>query len=658
MFGQKLFNVKPFLLIRLCLLSVCLIQTSFVFANPDKPSNVSALIYSSSALELFWTPASGSLVEITRNGQTLGTYDARSLFQSNLSNTETYNYGLRSVAADGSRSDVTVLSLSTQNFQLPVKRVYPASNSSDVSPPPPEPVLADTVDTSPNNEASSASTDTVAAAQSLSITQDSNNCIARDRNGLVSCVANARNYQSIDIANNIRCDNNCCPNGQALINLNNVQGLEIKGHGHQILRAQNQRQCSLLDIASASNILVNDVVLDDDASVGGCQVDDKCPRMVHVRSSNNIQFIDSHVRNGKGYAFYVQGTNGFQFENGSLTNSGVLGMYIGHGNDASSNIQITGSTFSDNQTNGLALLGVTGNSISDNLVANNVFVRNHYKGQWQVAPKYGTGYTGGGQLYVAQASNVTVRNNVVKDGFCDNCFIQRVARTGVSGIELGIPNQATVSNALVTGNRVINLDGFGISQNSNAQLSNVTVRDNQMLNTTNGMHISDAQVSGNRVINTQQFSSFEQASDFSGTYEGSVQCSSGGDVQRQCGQGSRFGQCAAQLKIGTADCSATKAELLGPNVAMNAGQSVVADGWVRNPVGQWCVRFADVSGNQISEQCQNLSNSGTSNVQSFVGLPQIDATAPSGTRSARLHVYHERTGTTMLVDDIKLSIGQ
>ncbi len=658
-------------------------QTTSAQSVPQPPSQVSALVYSASAAELFWTPT-GERVQVSRNGQVLTELDARSLFQSDLSASDTYHYELRTINASGETSAAVFVSLSTRNFSLPVKRVYPIGQDSNAAPPPPQDSFIESTagatqtnsDSNDNGDATVAINDanTLVANEPLNdgeaantnstsdIVQTSNNCIARDISSLSACVRNADSYARIDIANNIQCTDNCCPNGTALLKFNQVSNLDIAGHGHRIQRSQGHRQCGLLEINNSSGIRFNALRLDDDQQVPGCQVAENCPRMVYIKHASQVSFVDTHVSHGKGYAFYVQGTNGFRFERGVLHNSGVLGMYIGHGDDASTNVHITQSTFSDNQTNGLALLGVTGQSLTTNLVADNLFVRNHRKGQWAVAPRYGSGFTGGGQLYVAQASNVTVRNNVVKDGYCDNCFVQRKNRSGVSGIELGRPNQQSVNHVEVSGNRVLNLDGFGISQNANSALTNnVTVRNNVLLNTGSGEALQGAQKSGNRILNTQQFDSFESGSDLAGAsggrFKSAVHCSSNSSVARQCGVASRNGQCVAQLALGSASCSDARVQLTGPSTNINPGQLAVLTGWVRSPRGRWCAEFRDYSGNWLSEQCAGLDNVAQSDVQQFVGLPAIEAVAPSGVASVQLRLEHQHTGAAMWVDDLKLSVG-
>ncbi len=629
-------------------------------ATLSAPIAISAFIYSSSAAELFWTPHAGSLVEVSRNGQVLGRFGSRSLYQPGLQKGKRYQYTLRSVDENNRHSPSISMVINTANFIRPDLQILPtasnsAGNDNVVAQPEqtPEPIDNPVVTVTELTNIPLPGTDSpVLPPEDNTDTKNGGSCIASDVNSLLACVRTGGANGRIDLSQDITCTGNCCPNGSALLKINGLRNLKIAGNGHRLLRTNGHRQCSLLDIDNATNISVNNVFLDDDRRVGGCQVTDRCPRMVHIKSSNNIRFDQVHISHGKGYAFYVQGTDGFGFDNSTLHNSGVLGMYIGHGDNASSNIRINGSVFSDNQTNGLAIRGLRGPSITSNLVSNNVFIRNHRRGQWAVAPKFGTGFTGGGQLYIAQAENITVRNNVVKDGYCANCFVQRKNRSGVSGIEIGLPNTASVRNAQINNNTVTNHDAFGISQNANTVLSNVKISSNQLLNNSSGV-----QMAGNRVITTQRFDSFEANNDVGSVFKGSVSCSANGSVSRRCDSQARFGQCAVQLKLGSADCDNVQAELLGPRITVREGQSVVANGWVQNPTGQWCVLFRDGSGNKLKERCKNLGDTQRSDIQSFVGLPGIDERSPAGSRTVQLRVTHSQAGKSMVLDDLKLSVG-
>jgi len=268
----------------------------------------------------------------------------------------------------------------------------------------------------------------------------------------------------ISLTSDITCGRDCCPSGNALLNLDGASNIQINGQGHRILRRANQRSCSLLTLHNASNVTLARLVLDDDETVESCAVADRCPRMLWMRDARNISLQHVTVRYSKGYAIYVQGTDGFSFLDSTLERSGVLGLYIGHEDDASSRIRVERSLFRDNSTNALALLGVDGRR-QKTLIADNVFERNHALGQWPVAPRYGTGLTGGGQVYLARAEGVRFENNRVVDGFCANCFWHGRLGSGVTGVELGIPGRSTVKDITISDNTIQNNHAYGIAAN-------------------------------------------------------------------------------------------------------------------------------------------------------------------------------------------------
>ncbi len=596
-----------------------------------EPSDVRALVYSSTAAELQWTRVESELVEITYNGNVVATIDADSYFVDSLDPAVFHRFGVRGVLADETRSDEVAVSFSTANFQPPVREVLPQSSSAgtsallsavklvaysnsavelfwnrsesevisvevfhndfsqgvldassffidglstdrehvfkvspvsdsaqpgesytvyfnpaefagqvvevsatyqqmaegsqsqtsntvasndstssdeqsnepDASASPTAQVSEPTTVSAPPPPAPEQPSDDDASVVSTQSSIQSGDCVVRSLSDLNDCANAAQGLDRINIQADLSCTSaNCCPTGGALMRFDNVSNLTIVGNGHQLLRQGGQRQCSLLDVTNSRDITLENWTLDDDARVAPCVVDDKCPRMLHIRTSSDIKLNNVTIDNGKSYVVYVQQVNGFEFTNSTLKNSGVLGMYIGHDDKASTNIKIQNSTFHDNQTNGLALLGVTGSSTSTNIVSNNEFRRNHWRGQWQVAPRYGTGFTGGGQMYIAQASGLTIRDNLIADGYCENCFIQSTMGSGVSGIELAIPGRESVSNTLITNNTVRNHDAWGIFVNQGSTLnSSVVISNNQLIDNTVGLKPGAASVSGNTVDN-------------------------------------------------------------------------------------------------------------------------------------------------------------
>lgn len=498
-------------------------------------SEVRLLTYSNSAAELFWTRfgANYSEVEVIHNGISLGLMDTSSLFFDRLDNTRTHEFLVRPVRAVGVEAEWFSVSLDLQAVGEGIQEIA-ATRTIEIAPvgstsAPPPPAVSDPLSEPEvrvtTNEPVAVEPESVTIPQaevsldpilvqqplnddpdvqvSTSVPVQASDCVVRNLSDLRSCVDSAQGIERINIQNDLSCaQTTCCPTGGALLRFDGVANLTIEGNGHQLVRNGGQRQCSLLDITQSRNITLNNWTLDDNATVGPCLVDDKCPRMLHIRTSSNVTLENMDILNGKSYVIYVQEVDGFSFLNSSLTNSGVLGLYVGHSDNASTNIRIQHSTFNDNQTNALALLGVIGSSVTDNIVSNNTFRRNHWRGQWAVAARYGTGFTGGGQMYIAQASGLTIRDNLIEDGYCENCFVQRFMGSGVSGIELAIPGRNSVTNALISNNIVNNHDAWGIFVNEGSSLdSSVVISNNVLNNNTVGLKPASTSSYGNTINN-------------------------------------------------------------------------------------------------------------------------------------------------------------
>ncbi len=447
-------------------------------------ADVHALVYSTTAAEVFWRRTHPTdRVEILRNGAIVGLYDASSYSFQNLDATQGHRIQLRALDAHGRVSAPVTLTFGTAGFELPVRQILPdisevAEPESAPSQRPQDTELSTTTQVSLDDDTAAATSTSLAIACSANSTASLQHCTSLARSGKLPRGDDGR--ANISIASDIKCGGNCCPGGAPLLNLDNASDIRINGNGHRILRRTNQRSCSLLTLHNASNVTLTDVTLDDDETVDSCTVADRCPRMLWMREARNIEFKQVTVRYSKGYAIYVQGTTGFSFLDSTLEYSGVLGLYIGHEEDASSLVRVERSVFRDNSTNALALLGVDGTE-QTTVIADNIFERNHAVGQWPVAPRYGTGLTGGGQVYLARAEGVRFVNNRVVDGFCANCYWHGVLGTGVTGVEMGIPGRATVKDIEITGNTVENNDAYAVAANvSSAIDSSIRVHGNQL----------------------------------------------------------------------------------------------------------------------------------------------------------------------------------
>ena len=503
-------------------------------------SDVRLLVYSDSAVELFWTRfgSNSTLIEVVHNGQSLGAMDKSSLYLEGLGPETSHSFQVKPTLTEGLEAEWFSVSVDLQDHSQEVReivatRVVEEPSLLELSPPPPQSQTTDSLSQAElpavqseafaeiqvelQYELDSTSVTAPAVAQISPQAVDdapvveapvsspilAGDCVVRNLSDLTSCVDSAQGLERINIQSDLSCSqNSCCPTGGALLRFNAVSNLTIEGNGHKLVRSAGQRQCSLLDVTQSQSLVLNNWTLDDDAAVSPCVVNDECPRMLHIRNSSNVTLSNMNIRNGKGYVIYVQQVNGFNFLNSSLSNSGVLGLYVGHSNTPSTNVRIQHSTFLDNQTNAVALLGVSGSSVNDNIVSNNVFRRNHWRGQWAVEPRYGSGFTGGGQMYIAQASGLTISDNLIEDGYCENCFVQQFMGSGVSGIELAMPGRNSVTNTLIKNNTVNNHDAWGIFVNEGSSLdSSVVITNNQLRNNTVGLKPGSTSAYSNTIVN-------------------------------------------------------------------------------------------------------------------------------------------------------------
>ena len=482
---------------------------------------------------------------------------------------------------------------------------------------------------------------------------------------LQACAQNSSVYSGMDIVADLSCSGReCCPQNAALLSLSGNSNFTIHGNNHLMHRRSGHRQCSLIEAVNVSGVVIENWHLDDDGSVPGCRVADKCPRMVHIRNSVNVTLDGVHVSNGKGYNVYIDGVDGFTFHNSSIVNAGILGLYVGHGDNYSSRVAVTNSLFTDVQTNAVALLGV-GGSVT-NIVSNNTFIRNHRFGHWAVNPKFGIGMTGGGQVYIARAENVLIEGNRILDGYCENCFISNTNRTGIHGIELGEPHRVSLSSIRVTENLISNNDGSAIYLNEgNGIDSSVFIGGNTLINNTDSvpqsLHVNGAAVAINDARSTAVFESFEGNDLSVAGFTVSRHCSHDSTVSRVCDGRSLHGNCAVSLTVGSGSCESPSVSFESRWFATAERQSVSASGWVIRGapdqparVAEWCLEFADVNGQPTDSVCKTLS-SVDDTVQGYTGLPFLDVKPPAGSARARWVLINRSEAVPLLVDDVKVS---
>ena len=309
------------------------------------------------------------------------------------------------------------------------------------------------------------------------------------------CFSSVASYDVLSFGSDYTCSTtgSCCGAGTAaangtlppLIAIYATHHKTILGNGYTIHRAAGQALCSAIQIIGSQEILVDTLSLDENEATPPCEVSNSsCKNTIQIQSDTDVKLNKVNIYYGKGYVLNVWNTNGFSFTNSALAESGIIGLYIGHYlYGSSTNITIANSVFAKSRTNGIALQGVYANSPSDPaLVVNNILTKNHWHGLWLTdQTKYPAGsVTSGGQLLVGDTWNMRIKNNIVADGYCENCY----PGPNVAAIEVGdvAPAPAGVSGLSIDTNYIY--DGgtnTALYQNPGSLVSSVQINNNRIV---------------------------------------------------------------------------------------------------------------------------------------------------------------------------------
>ena len=279
------------------------------------------------------------------------------------------------------------------------------------------------------------------------IVPSSSDCLADSATSLIQCLSSG---QDVRLTANISCS------GCSFT----IRDGELDGDGYTITRNSGQMNSNLIR-GIGSGYSIENLTLDE-GNGEVCVVGQNCPRTVQL-TGNDISISNVTVRNSKAYTFAIDRANNVDIEGLTLIDGGIVGLII---ENDSNNVSVDQSTFTRVGSNSIAVTGA--NNV---IIENSVFTNNHLIGFFAVAPRFGTGFTGGGQVYLASGNNITFQNNTVIDGSCDNCV------GDISGVELGFLNNEVMDNIVVINNNISNNTGPNIAVNRDVTLTNSVLGD-------------------------------------------------------------------------------------------------------------------------------------------------------------------------------------
>jgi hypothetical protein len=309
-------------------------------------------------------------------------------------------------------------------------------------------------------------------------------CTVTDIPSLQLCVEQLSSYDSIEIINDLTCsDSSCCgPNGTALISIVNQSDKFLNGNDHTIHRTGNQKICSVLNIANSKTIRVNKLNLDENQNSAFCILaelqDGTCANTLNIKNSTDVGIDVLGVYYGKGYVVDIENSKDVYLGRSIFAESGAVGVYVGQSRTGlpSKHVRIMDSIFAHTRVNAIAIEGaLPGDDDAPNQISGNIFLKNHWYGLWPVPDG---GITTGGQVLIDATDNIQVTNNIIADGYCENCK----PNPTVTGIEIGTgTDMETTSRLTISGNYFYNLSATAIRVNPGSTVLNATFApDNQV----------------------------------------------------------------------------------------------------------------------------------------------------------------------------------
>lgn len=260
-----------------------------------------------------------------------------------------------------------------------------------------------------------------------------------------------------------------CTSGDCTIKIVDKDCVTLDGNGHEFTRKTSDKTSPTLLIQRSDDIRVTDIKFTD--STGWDSSIDLYVRTLFVYDSTAIFFDNVHIDRSRSYALVLQKSANFTLQNSRITNSGVLGFYIGYrgsaNTDATKNVTIKNNIFANNSTNGLAVHGLEG---TNNVISDNFFTLNHWYGRF----KNGNHFWGGGQVYLGDATNLEFVRNEIRHGHCYNCSDVNIDNN-VHGIELGELNTHTLKNTLIANNILVDNTNCAVLKNPSATIDSTVV---------------------------------------------------------------------------------------------------------------------------------------------------------------------------------------
>lgn len=308
---------------------------------------------------------------------------------------------------------------------------------------------------------------------------DNVKCEANNAATFINCInqVNQGTVNAIEVTEQIICSGaNACR-----VTINNVTWpVQIYGRDNSSagFKRSDSYNYNLLTVSNSSQVKIFNLIFDEDKNQDCDTIVNPTGCLSSIKISNSSDVTLDHLSffYSKRFSVSLSKSQRVSITNSKFIGAGMFGVWMSTDqNLASSEIHIDNNLFKDIKSNAI-LFSAKSATATPSTIKSNLFIHNHRLSIFSSCGPSRTSPCPGGQIYLSYHNqNVTIEDNVVRDGYIEN-YLELNLKT--SGIELQGPDTHYIN---IIGNDVHDNTNYGIVLDPNASTTDhVLIADNKL----------------------------------------------------------------------------------------------------------------------------------------------------------------------------------
>ena len=269
-----------------------------------------------------------------------------------------------------------------------------------------------------------------------------------------------------------------------------VGGATNSGAGFRRLDTFNY---PIVKIQNSTGVTLKNLQFDENREHDCDPTVEDCSSSVSITDDSNIVVDGVTIQYAKSFGIAVTGTKGLTIKNSTLVDHEIFGIWLNNNPPhVPTDVHLENNLLKDTKSNGV-LFSAAGTAKNPATITGNTFIHDHRDAVFFVCGPSGRGPCAGGQLLISRyTQNLTISDNVIKEGIMDNYDSQGLF---VSGIEF---SEHDVSGVTITKNDIHKNTGTGIVVNSpQTNISNISIDQNKLYANRDAIYFPGADIGHN-----------------------------------------------------------------------------------------------------------------------------------------------------------------